>query len=178
MKLKLAGAFIAMVLCLAGCESVKVTDYKDYKPILTPETFFNGNLVAHGVVKDRAGKVIRYFTANIKGTWENKQEGKLEESFLFNDGEKQSRVWKMKKTGPNEYIATAGDVIGEAKIQTSGNGMFLNYVLRIPYNDSTLDITVDDRMYLVDEKVVLNESKLSKFGFDVGSMMLVIEQVK
>ncbi len=54
--------------------------------------------------------------------------------------------------------------------------MFLEYVLRVPYNDGTIDITIDDRMYLVSPTVLLNESRMSKFGVDVGALLLVIEK--
>ena len=47
------------------------------------------------------------------------------------------------------YVGTAGDVIGERLVRVTGNAMFLKYVLRIPFQSGTLDITVDDRMYLV-----------------------------
>ena len=101
------------------------------QPIMTPETFFNGPMTAHGVVKDRSGLVIRYFNADIIGTF---KDGiiTLEEDFVFNDGEKQRRVWKLTKNSDGTYSGTAGDVVGEAKGEVAGNSMFLKYVLRIP----------------------------------------------
>ena len=50
--------------------------------------------------------------------------------------------------------ATAGDVVGDASMQVSGNSLFLDYVLRIPYGDGTLDLKIDDRMYLVSQRVL------------------------
>ena len=52
--------------------------------------------------------------------------------------------------------------------------MFLDYVLRIPYGDGTLDLRIDDRMYLVHPDVLINESTMTKFGFYVGEILLVI----
>ena len=63
-----------------------------------------------------------------------------------------------------------------ATITVAGNSMFLDYVLRIPYKGDTLDIRVDDRMYLVNPNVLINESRMIKFGFEVGEILLVIER--
>ena len=49
------------MLAVAACSNVQVTDYKDFKPALEVEQFFIGQLTAHGVVKDRGGRVIRIF---------------------------------------------------------------------------------------------------------------------
>ena len=61
-------------------------------------------------------------------------------------------------------------------MQFAGNSVFLDYVLRIPYNDGTLDVRIDDRMYLVDPNTLINESRMSKLGFDVGEILLVIRK--
>ncbi|MBT5067143.1 MAG: DUF3833 family protein, partial [Halieaceae bacterium] len=36
------------------------------------------------------------------------------------------------------------------------------------------DLAVDDRMYLVSENVLINESSLKKFGVPVGGILLTI----
>tara|TARA_R110001592_G_scaffold337300_1_gene623670 strand:- start:288048 stop:288491 length:444 start_codon:yes stop_codon:yes gene_type:complete len=146
------------------------------QPSLQPETFFNGQLSAHGVVKNRSGKVIRYFNADIKAYWKDGI-GTLEEDFVFNDGEKDRRVWTLTPAGDGSYIGTAGDVVGAGDVEFAGNSMFLDYVLRIPYNDGSLDIRIDDRMYLVDPNTLINESRMTKFGFDVGEILLVIRKL-
>jgi len=166
--------FLAIgVLTLAACASVDVEEYAGNSPRLVPETFFNGKLEAHGIVKDRSGKVIRYFNADIDASWDDGV-GTLDERFVFDDGERQTRVWKLSKTTGNEYLATAGDVIGDGKMRVSGNALFLDYVLRIPYDGDTIDLRIDDRMYQVSDKVLLNESIMTKVGFDVGEITLVI----
>lgn len=167
---------ILMVLCavaLSACASVKVEDYASNKPVLVAETFFNGKLEAHGILKDRSGKVIRYFSADIDAWWENGV-GTLDERFVFDDGERQTRVWKLEKAAENVYRATAGDVIGEGRMTVSGNALFLDYVLRVPYDGDTIDLSIDDRMYQVSERVILNESIMTKFGIEVGELTLVI----
>ena len=70
------------LLILSGCAQVSVNDYADLRPQLVLEEFFSGNLSAHGVVKNRGGKVIRTFNATIKAGWEDGV-GTLDEDFIF-----------------------------------------------------------------------------------------------
>ena len=160
---------------LSACTSVTVQDYAGNTPQLVPEEFFDGRLTAHGVLKNRAGKVIRSFNVEINAYWQDGV-GTLEEDFLFDDGEVDRRVWTLTPNGPGRYTGTAGDVVGGGTVTVAGNSMFLDYVLRIPYNGDTLDIRVDDRMYLVHPDILMNESRMIKFGFEVGEILLVIER--
>lgn len=164
-----------MGLLLISCSGVSVQDYAGMQPAMTPEVFFNGQLTAHGIVKNRSGKVIRYFNADLKGYWKDGL-GTLEEDFIFNNGEKQRRVWKFTNNGEGSYSGTAGDVIGTALGKAAGNSFFWQYVLRIPYDDGTIDLKIDDRMYLVQSDIMINESVMRKFGFKVGEIVLVIRK--
>ncbi len=174
MTRRTASVLLACTMLL-GCHSVSVRDYRDNRPALDIETFFDGQLSAHGVVKDRGGKVIRYFNADINAYWRDGV-GTLEEDFTFDDGEQQRRVWTLTPVGEGRYRGTAGDVTGPADISVAGNSMFLDYVLRIPWGDDTLDLRIDDRMYLVSPDILINESRMLKFGIRVGEILLVIRR--
>ncbi|MEM7562195.1 MAG: DUF3833 domain-containing protein [Pseudomonadota bacterium] len=160
---------------LAACSTVSVEDYADNKPRLDVRQFFNGSLDAHGIVKNRSGKVIRYFSAKIEASWKDGV-GTLDEHFIFDDGEEQIRIWKLKPDESGVYHGTADDVIGVAQLKAAGNSLFLEYILRVPYGDGTIDVNIDDRMYLLNDRVLLNESILTKWGFEVGQLTLVIEK--
>ena len=167
-----------LILCLSfisGCASVSVEDYAKNQPVMDVREFFNGNLTAHGIVKNRSGKVIRYFNADIIASWIDGV-GKLDETFVFDDGEEQKRIWIIRPDGSGSFSATANDVIGVSKMNVSGNSLFMQYVLRIPYDDDILDLKIDDRMYRVSDRVVINESTMRKWGFEVGKIILVIEK--
>ena len=157
---------------LSSCSTTSIDEYANNLPTLDPQQFFNGSLTAHGVLKDRSGKVTRYFNASIKAYWNNGV-GTLEEKFVFDDGEIQYRNWTL-TPAPIGYTATAGDVIGNGTAQAKGNAMQLNYVLEVNYKGSPLQLQVDDWMWQVDQNTLLNESTLRKWGFKVGSVQLVI----
>lgn len=174
-KICLVALLFGLLIGITGCSSVSVQDYAGRLPEMQPESFFSGDLTAHGVVKNRAGKVIRYFNAQIKAYW-NGPVGTLEEDFIFDDGEKQRRVWTLVRQADGRYIGTAGDVVGEGIAEVAGNSMFLEYVLEVPYGDGSINLSIDDRMYLVQPNVLVNESKMKKFGIRVGEILLVIKK--
>ena len=167
------GLLLFLALLFTGCANVSVDDYQGNAPDFIPSEFFNGRLTAHGVVMDRSGRVTRYFNADIQASWAAGI-GTLDEDFLFDDGEAQKRIWTLTPTENGGYIGTAGDVVGEGQLTYAGNAVFLDYVLRIPYGDGTIDLRVDDRMYLVGDDVLINESRLTKFGVNVGRILLTI----
>lgn len=170
-------AMLFLCLGISGCSTVSISDYAEQTPLFKPQEFFDGSLLATGVVKNRAGKVTRRFTADITAYWESGV-GVLEEDFIFDDGERDRRVWRLAPVGQGRFRATAGDVVGDGEARVSGNAMFLDYVLRIPIDDGTIDLTIDDRMYLVTPDRLINESVMRKFGIRVGQILLVIERVR
>ena len=166
---------IIFCLALAGCASTRIDAYAGTTPVLDPEVFFSGPLIATGVVKNRGGRVIRRFTARIDASWQDGV-GTLDEDFSFDDGERSRRGWTLTPRGDGRYGATAGDVIGEGTARTAGSAMFLAYILRVPYGDGSIDLSIDDRMYLVSPDLLINESVMRKFGFRVGEILLAIER--
>ncbi len=169
-----------MAMLLSAC-TPSIHDYANTKPKLELEEFFSGPLVAEGILKNRSGTVTRWFTADINAYWQNGV-GTLEEHFVFNDGERQTRTWTLTplagKEAVTQYLGTANDVKGEAKLSVIGNALFLNYVLTVPYKGDKLDLKVDDRMYLVNEDTIINESILTKWGFKVGTLTLTIRKIE
>jgi Protein of unknown function (DUF3833) len=159
-------------LVLAGCASAPVPeDYAAEKPALDLKAYFNGPMTAHGLFTDRAGKVQRRFTVQLLGRWQG-DVGTLEEDFLYSDGKTERRVWTITSLGAGRYKGTAGDVIGEAQGEARGNALRWSYTLRLPVGDTTYDVQFDDWMYLMDERVMLNKARMSKFGVHLGDVTL------
>ena len=152
-----------------------MNQYAEEGPQFVPEEFFTGALTAHGVVKNRSGKVFRRFRATVNAHWQNGV-GTLDEHFVFTDGEVTDRIWTLTPAGDRQYTGTAPDIVGAANLQVAGNSMFLDYVLRVPYRKGSIDLRLDDRMYLVSPNVLINESRMQKWGFTVGQVVLVMEK--
>lgn len=162
---------LSTISLLTGCTSLSVNEYKSEKPELKLESYLSGDLEAYGIFQDRSGKVVKRFQVSMKGTWKNGV-GTLNEDFTYSDGTKSNRVWTIKKTDENKYTGTAADVIGEAYGESAGNAFRWNYTLDLPVDKSTYHVQFDDWMYLMNDKIMLNKSKMSKFGIYLGEVTL------
>ena len=160
----------ALLTLLAGCASVQVSDYMQEKPKFDLQQYFNGRVLAHGIVQDRSGKVIRRMTVDMKCTWVG-DTGTLDEDFTYSDGKKERRVWTIKKQG-DRYIGTAADVVGEALGVAAGNALNWKYVLALPVDDKVYNVDFDDWMWQLDDKVMINRAEFSKFGFKLGEVLI------
>jgi hypothetical protein len=157
---------------LASCASAPVpADYAAEKPVLDLQKYFNGELVAHGLFTDRAGKVARRFTVQMTGTWQGKQ-GTLDERFTYSDGKTERRVWRLTDEGGGRYTGRADDVVGVAEGRAAGNALNWRYTLALPVDGKVYEVQFDDWMYLMDERVMLNKAAMSKFGFGLGEVTL------
>jgi hypothetical protein len=167
-----AGLALAGLAALTtGCASPTPADYAAEKPVLDLKTYFNGELVAHGLFTDRSGKVARRFTVQMTGTWQGNQ-GTLDERFTYSDGKTERRVWKLTDLGQGRWSGRADDVVGEAVGTSAGNALNWQYTLRLPVDGSVYEVQFDDWMYLMDNKVMLNKAQMSKFGIRLGEVTL------
>ncbi|MFT7005291.1 MAG: hypothetical protein ACJAWW_002664 [Sulfurimonas sp.] len=178
MKIK---SFLALLACgiFAGCSSMNIEDFNGNTPEFVPQNYFNGKMKAYGIVKDRSGKIIRSFTGDLVGSWDANGVGTLDEHFLYDDGETQKRIWTLKPTSDGKkFIGTAGDIVGEAPMVANGNTVMIDYTMRVPYGDSTIDVNVRDWLHLQADGVIINHSKMKKFGLEVGQLIITIIKEK
>jgi hypothetical protein len=171
MKLLKIAAIGAAALLVAACSSPQPEQYTKELPQLTVEQYFNGTLDAHGMFQKRSGEVVKRFVVVMRCSWEG-DTGTLDEDFVYSDGTRQKRVWTLKKTGPGRFTATAADVVGTAQGTVSGNALRWQYVLALPVDGKIVNVDMDDWMFLIDDKVMLNRTAMSKFGVDLGSVTL------
>jgi hypothetical protein len=161
--------FSFVTLILGGCDVNNIQDYKDNTPALRMEDYFAGEVKGYGLVQKASGAVRRRFVVDMQGQWKGNK-GTLDEHFVFDDGEKQERRWHLTKIDEHHFTGTAHDVIGVAQGEQYGNVIHMIYVLRVPYNNKTIDLDMDDWLYRVNEHVVLNNAGMKKFGFSVGKL--------
>ncbi|RXJ69513.1 hypothetical protein CRV08_02075 [Halarcobacter ebronensis] len=175
MKKVLAVVVILLIIInFTGCSKMQIEDFNNTTPEFIPQEYFNGKLTAYGIIKNRSGQIIKSFKGDLVGSWDKNGIGTLDEKFIYSDGEKQTRVWKLVPTEDKTFDATAGDIVGTAKMIANGNTVMIDYVMRVPYNDSTIDISVKDWLHLQSDGVIINHSKMKKFGFTVGELVITI----
>ena len=52
--------------------------------------------------------------------------------------------------------------------------VYFEYDLNLPVDDTTYVVNFEDWMFLMDENTLLSRSYMSKWGFDVGEVTLVM----
>lgn len=161
---------------LSSCSQMPTFEsFKNKTPIVNIKTYFDGELKAWGILQNRSGEVTRRFKVRMVGEWKG-DVGTLNEDFEFDDGEKQKRVWTITKLDEKNFKGEASDVIGHATGRQEGNALNMQYVLRIPVNETTYDIKINDWLILLDERKLVNISELTKFGSNVGRLTIFFEK--
>jgi hypothetical protein len=141
--------------CPGRLRRASVQDYAKEQPQLDLRQYFNGPLTAHGMFTDRSGKVVKRFTVRMTGRWKG-DEGTLDEHFVYSDGSTQQRTWHLRHLGDGRYSGRADDVVGEAQGQSAGNAIRWSYVLALPVDGRVWNVRMDDWMYLMDGRTLLN----------------------
>jgi hypothetical protein len=156
---------------LAGCAGPKITDYAGEQPAFDLKQYFTGPLRAHGMVSDRSGKVLRRFVVSMRGEWTG-DTGVLDEQFVYDDGERQQRVWRLRRLSDGRYSGTADDVVGQADGAQEGSAFNWRYTLKLPVRGDVYEVQFDDWMHQIDERTVINKAVMSKFGVRLGEVTL------
>jgi hypothetical protein len=126
------------------------------------------------MIKSRRGRVTSTFKADFMGSWDEDGIGTLAEVFVYSDGEVQERVWTFVPKGSNRYEGTAPDIVGTAEMLINGNTLRMDYVIRVPYKDGNIDLSVRDWLHLHEDGVMLNHSYMRKYGMRVAELVVTI----
>jgi hypothetical protein len=161
------------LLCflLSGCSQHSIDQYAQQQPALDLPTYFNGEMEAWGMFQNRSGEVVKRFHVALTGSWQG-DVGTLDERFTYSDGSTERRVWTLRRQADGSWRGTAADVLGEAVGEVSGNALHWRYQLLLKVDDSTYVVDFDDWMFLLDEHVMLNRARMSKWGADLGEVTL------
>jgi len=162
------------IVVLSGCKA-NIEDYAQAQPKLDIFTWFAGGSVAYGMVQDHSNKQTRRFTVKIRGDVAG-DTLTLHEDFVYDDGEKQTRVWHIRKLADGSYTGTAGDIIGTAAGHSAGNAFNWKYVMDVKSGGSTYRLTFDDWIYQQDEQHLFNVTSLTKFGVEVARVSIFFEK--
>jgi hypothetical protein len=155
---------------------MNIEKFKGSQPIFSLEDYFEGKTEAWGMFHDRFGNLKRTFKVDITGTLES-DTLILDEKFLYDDGEQDSRVWTIKILGNNQYSGTASDVVGEAKGISEGNALNWKYKLNLKVGDGTILVDFDDWMFLQDRNILMNRAEVKKWGLNIGVVSITFLKI-
>lgn len=159
---------------LLGACSNSLEDYQHSTPVFSLQSYFSKPVTAWGIVQDHADKLTRRFCVDIVPQWQGNQ-GQLHETFYYDDGEQQIRIWSLTIAQDGTVSGTAGDVIGTASGGASGAAFNWQYTLRVPVDGSSYDLFVDDWMFTLDKNRIMNRSYLKKLGITVAEVSIFFD---
>lgn len=160
-----------LFVLLAGCSQPAVDQYVGQQPALDLPAYFNGEMEAWGMFQNRSGEVVKRFHVALTGSWQG-DVGTLDERFTYSDGSTERRVWTLRRQPDGSWRGTAADVLGEAVGEVSGNALHWRYKLLLKVDGSTYVVDFDDWMFQLDQRVMLNRARMSKWGVDLGEVTL------
>jgi len=169
----LVGALAA--LCLSACATRPPIPRDTPLAPFTLEEALLGRTTARGEFRAITG-VRRPFTAHLNGAWDG-ETFTLVEDFVFDDGERDRKTWRLRRVGPGEYVGTREDVVGQARGFQDGDAFRLEYDVVLPTeNGAGRRVRFRDVLVLTQGGDVLNNATVGLWGLRVGSVSLVIQR--
>lgn len=138
-------------------------------------SFLEGRTFAWGVFEDRFGRVRRRFTVNMVGRWQESV-FYLDERFTYDDGSRETRVWRVEPSGRGRFTATCADCVGIARGECSADEIRMAYTFRLEIDGRELHVEFDDRIYRVGEHVAVNRAIMRKWGVRLGEVSLFFQR--
>ncbi len=165
------------LLLLNACSiSIDGKNYADQQPAFEIEAFFNGQVVAWGIVQDRSGEIVQRFVVNIDGSIED-DVLTLDESFEYGVGDgPTSRVWKITKNADGTYTGDAGDIAGKATGISYGNAFNFAYEMDLDVDGSTYRVNFQDWFWAFDKQHIMNRAYIKKFGIVMAEVTIFMQK--
>lgn len=145
------------------------TDYAD-GPAFDIRERFNGPIVCEGVIYGPTGRVSSRFVADFEASW-NGNVGTMKETFHYDSGQVQDRVWTLTLGNDGRIRAEAPDVVGTGSGEQRGSAVQLNYRIRLTDEAGGHALDVTDWMYLMSNGSIMNRSQFRKFGIKVAELV-------
>lgn len=139
-------------------------------------TFLEGKSRAWGIFEDRFGRMRRRFTVEMVGRWQG-EVFLLEETFRYDDGEMDERLWRVVPDADGRFHATCDDCVGRAEGSCDADSIRMQYKFRLKFPGRDLIVRFDDRIYRMTESTAVNRATMSKWGIRLGELSLFFERM-
>jgi len=160
------------LLLLGGCGGNSLKDFEtSNQPTLDLYDYFQGRSLAYGVFVDRFGTLRRQFKVVVDGRIDA-DVLILDEDFYYADGERDRRVWRIRRTGPGRYEGRSDKVVGVADGRAAGNALNWKYKFDLPVGEDTWRVGFDDWLFLQEDGVLINRAVVRRWGFVIGTVTI------
>lgn len=166
----------ATSIFLAACASPPRAPEDALSTPFVLERDLAGQNTARGEFRSITG-VRRPFTAQLSGVLEG-DVFTLTEHFAFADGERDTKTWRLRRSGPGRFEGTREDVVGVAIGRQDGNAFRLEYNVRLPSTKGRGRIVRFRDILFLNQSGVGNTATVGWRGLRVGGVMLQIERAR
>jgi len=157
---------LALAACLLGCGApMPVSGFAGMPPAFDPVRFFTGHVRSWGVVEDRSGQPTSPVVTDCVGEAEGPDGLRMTQRLTIGTDAPTTREWRMRRTGPGRFEATANDMVGTAVGEASGRAFHWQWTLALSPGNSLKDVTMDQWWYLLDDGSMLNRTTIRKLGY-------------
>jgi hypothetical protein len=162
----------SLVLSLtAGCaEKPALSMPSGDLPPFDPMAFFEGHTHSWGVIESRSGAPTESVVTDSHADIDATNRLHMAQHLAFQDGTMQQRDWVLWRSGPNQFEATANDMVGVAKGETDGRMFHWQWVLARSPGNPLMNVTMNQWMYRMQDGSVTIRSTVSKLGFIVAEV--------
>ncbi len=137
--------------------------------------YLDGVVMGSGVFEDRFGRLRQRFHVTMRGT--RKGDGiALDEVLVYGDGSEERRQWQLERLAGGGFSGRADDCVGVVTGSAEGGTAVLRYVFRLRIGGRIVPVRVVDRFYRINDRVVVDRARLSKWGVKLGELSLVYEK--
>lgn len=153
-----------------GFQAQKSTDYETKLPKFDIRKNLNGPMLSEGIIYGPFGRVSTRFVAKMEASWDG-NEGQISETFNYDSGNSQKRMWTLKLEKDGGITADAEDLVGTGTGHQAGSAVVLKYTIKLTKEAGGHALNVTDWMYLMENGVVMNRSQFRKFGIKVAEVV-------
>lgn len=169
----IGGAIVAALMMLKSRKfSFRAQTPADYAngPTFDIRERFNGPIVCEGVIYGPTGRVTSRFVADFEASWDGNV-GTMTETFQYDSGNTQERVWTLTLGNDGGIKAEAPDVVGTGTGKQEGSAVLLNYRIKLADEAGGHVLDTTDWMYLMANGSIMNRSQFRKFGIKVAELV-------
>lgn len=141
-------AWMGLCVALAGCGSLKPTDFNGSATSFQPDVFFTGHVQSWGVIENRGGHPKQRFTTDCVGRRGPDGDLELAQTLHFDNGKTESRAFHIRRLDDHHFAATGTDVVGTAYGEFFGNAFHWKYLVRARPGNPFARVAFDQWMYM------------------------------
>jgi len=176
---------IIAILALSSCayfenlfpkKQIAELDSLQTAPKIDIKKFFNGDVEGFAITQDSAGKIIGTTQVKISGKWDENK-GEIKQNFIYEGATKDSRIWLITVNADGTFDAIGHDFLAPAQGKQIGNAAQILYTLNLMDQGSKKPVTFEDKMYLVDEKSMIEISSYKKANGVSGKTITSLKKI-